>query len=115
MAGDLLIPVRQKAKEYLVQSLEPEGYDSFFSWNFFDEILSRKEYFSSYIFEETAQELLAGDSALNRAFLEKQANDREFAASPRAQLRFIYEQSPWSEATYRRYPVYRIREGNISF
>ena len=45
LAGDFLIPVRQNAIEYLVQTLEPEGYDSFFCWNFFDEILFRNEYF----------------------------------------------------------------------
>jgi hypothetical protein len=91
-AGDWIIPTRQEAKEYLVQTLDPQGYDSFFSWNFFDEILFRNEYFSPYIFEETA---------------EKQESDSAFAANPYLQLRYIYEHSPWSEATYMRYPVYR--------
>jgi len=106
-AGDLVIPVRQAAIEYLVQALEPEGYDSFFSWNFFDEILSRKEYFSPYIFEETAERLLKQDSLLAEAFRSRQLKDSIFRANPRAQLRFIYERSPWAEKSYRRYPVYR--------
>lgn len=106
-AGDLVIPVRQPAIEYLVQALEPEGYDSFFSWNFFDEILSRKEYFSPYIFEETAEKLLKQDPLLAEAFRSKQLKDSIFRANPRAQLRFIYERSPWAEKSYRRYPVYR--------
>ncbi|MGW8316731.1 MAG: M14 family zinc carboxypeptidase [Bacteroidales bacterium] len=105
--GDLVIPVRQPAIEYLVQALEPEGYDSFFSWNFFDEILSRKEYFSPYIFEETAERLLKEDAGLAEAFRAKRSQDSVFREDPYAQLRFIYERSPWAEKSYRRYPVYR--------
>ena len=110
LAGDYIIPVRQRAIEYLVQTLEPEGYDSFFSWNFFDEILFRNEYFSPYIFEETAEQLLKEDPGLSLAFREKKKEDPAFAESSYRQLRFIYERSPWSEPTYMRYPVYRLLE-----
>jgi len=109
-AGDLLIPVRQKAIEYLVQSLEPRGYDSFFSWNFFDEILFRSEYFSPYIFEETAEKLLQDDRELQRKFERKKSEDSRFASNPYQQLNFIYERSPWSEKSYMRYPVYRLSQ-----
>jgi hypothetical protein len=108
LAGDFLIPLRQEAREYLVQALEPQGYDSFFSWNFFDGILFRNEYFSSYIFEESAEQLLREDPELREAFQEKRKEDPDFAGNARQQLRFIYERSPWSEATYMRYPVYRL-------
>jgi hypothetical protein len=108
LAGDWLIPTRQRAIEYLVQTLEPRGYDSFFSWNFFDEILFRNEYFSPYIFEETAQELLKNDSALKKEFEKLKKEDPEFQKSNYGQLRYIYERSPWSEPTYMRYPVYRV-------
>lgn len=108
LAGDYLVPVRQRAIEYLVQTLEPEGYDSFFSWNFFDEILFRNEYFSPYIFEESAEELLKEDPVLRKAFQEKRKEDPAFAKNAYQQLRFIYERSPWSEPTYMRYPVYRL-------
>jgi hypothetical protein len=107
-AGDWIIPCRQEAREYLVQTLEPKGYDSFFSWNFFDEILFRNEYFSPYIFEETAEEMLKNDPQLKKEFKEKQREDPRFAANGYQQLRFIYERSPWSETTYMRYPVYRL-------
>jgi len=106
-AGDFIIPVRQEAIEYLVQTLEPKGYDSFFSWNFFDEILFRNEYFSPYIFEESAEQLLQSDPGLQREFTRKQKNDPGFASNPYQQLRFLYERSPWSENTFMRYPVYR--------
>ena len=106
-SGDYLIPARQKAIEYLVQTLEPRGYDSFFSWNFFDEVLFRNEYFSPYIFEETAEELLKENPALRREFERKKKEDPRFAENAYGQLRFIYEHSPWSEPTFMRYPVYR--------
>ncbi|MDF1575954.1 MAG: M14 family zinc carboxypeptidase [Bacteroidales bacterium] len=107
-SGDWIIPARQEAVEYLVQTLEPRAYDSFFSWNFFDEILSRNEYFSPYIFEETAGELLKSDPLLKKEFKRRQDEDPEFAKNAHSQLRFIYEHSPWSESTYLRYPVYRM-------
>ena len=108
LAGDWIIPTRQKAIEYLVQTLEPQAYDSFFSWNFFDEILFRNEYFSPYVFEETAEELLKTDTELRKEFKRLQKEDPDFQKSSYAQLRYIYENSPWSESTYRRYPVYRL-------
>ena len=98
----------QSAREYLVQTLEPAGYDSFFSWNFFDEVLFRNEYFSPYIFEETAEALLENDPGLRKELKERQRSDSAFARNAYQQLRFIYENSPWSESTYMRYPVYRI-------
>jgi hypothetical protein len=110
LAGDYLIPVRQHAIEYLVQTLEPEGYDSFFSWNFFDEILFRNEYFSPYVFEESAEKLLQEDKELRKAFQEKRKEDPAFARNAYQQLRFIYERSPWAEPTYMRYPVLRLNE-----
>ena len=108
LAGDWIIPARQDAIEYLVQTLEPRGYDSFFSWNFFDEVLFRNEYFSPYIFEDTAEALLKNDPQLKKEFREKQKEDPAFSESAYQQLRFIYERSPWSESTYMRYPVYRL-------
>jgi hypothetical protein len=106
-AGDYLVPTGQKAIEYLVQTLEPRGYDSFFNWNFFDEVLFRNEYFSPYIFEETAEKLLNENPELRREFERKKKEDPKFAGNAYGQLRFIYERSPWSEPTYMRYPVYR--------
>jgi hypothetical protein len=112
-AEDFIIPVAQRGADYIVQTLEPQGYDSFFSWNFFDAILSRKEYFSPYLFEETAMKLLEEDPVLKSDFMKKRAEDPDFAGNSYTQLSWIYERSPWSEPTFRRYPVYRYN-GNLS-
>jgi hypothetical protein len=104
----MVIPVKQSGAEYIVQVLEPMGYDSFFSWNFFDAILSRKEYFSPYVFEEKAKEILVENPDLKQDFENLKMQDPDFKSNPYSQLKFIYEHSKYSEKSYRRYPVYRL-------
>lgn len=106
--GDYLIPVKQNAKRYIVETLEPESEDSFFSWNFFDGILMQKEWFSDYIFEEKAIEFLHKHSALKEAFDKKIKEDEKFANDYWEQLYFIYRSSPYYEESHLRYPVYRV-------
>lgn len=108
MAGDYIFYVDQAAGRYLVETLEPEAPDSFFNWNFFDTILQQKEYFSPYVFEDVAKELLASDEALRSAFEKKKAEDKEFANSWYAQLDYIYKNSPYYESAHMQYPVFRI-------
>jgi hypothetical protein len=52
--GDSIVYVNQPINRLNVETLEPQGADSFFAWNFFDGILMQKEYFSPYVFEDTA-------------------------------------------------------------
>ncbi len=108
-AGDYLVPTNQEGVKYLIETLEPEALDSFFNWNFFDGILAQKEYYSAYIFEDTAAELLKKDKTLQQKFESKKASDRKFAEDGTAQLDWIYRNSPYfEEKTFRQYPVYRI-------
>jgi hypothetical protein len=106
--GDYIIPVRQRGINYLVHTLEPQAYDSYFNWNFFDAVLMRNEYFSPYLFDKNAFRILNENPDLKKQFLEKQKTDSDFSSSPYAQLRWIYEKSKWSEKSYMRYPVYRF-------
>jgi hypothetical protein len=106
--GDYLIPTNQPANRYLIETLEPQGVDSFFAWNFFDSVLDQKEYFANYIFEDTAADMLRKDSALRQKLTEKRAADKAFAENGNTQLEFIYRQTPYFEKTYNRYPVYRL-------
>lgn len=108
-AGDYLVPTSQEGIKYLIETLEPEALDSFFNWNFFDGILAQKEYYSAYIFEDTAAELLKKDKSLKQKFEAKKASDKKFAEDGTAQLDWIYRNSPYfEEKTFRQYPVYRI-------
>ncbi len=106
--GDYLVAVNQAANRYIVETLEPQGIDSFFNWNFFDSVLDQKEYFSDYIFDDTAADLLRHDPALRQQLADKRASDKTFAEHADAQLDFIYRQTPYYEKTHNRYPVYRL-------
>ncbi|MCH1582251.1 MAG: hypothetical protein L7S63_03960 [Flavobacteriales bacterium] len=108
--GDLVFPCDQKACRYLVETLSPEGVDAFMAWNFFDSVLQQKEYFSSYVFEETAAALLAADAELKRRFeatLEGQGKDW----SARQQLDWLYKRSDHYEQTPARYPIFSVPNG----
>jgi len=105
--GDYIVPVHQRGSNYLVHTLEPRAYDSYFSWNFFDAVLMRNEYFSPYLFEESALKVLEDNPLLREEFFSKRKSDPDFANNSYAQLSWIYSHSPWSEASYKRYPVFR--------
>lgn len=107
-AGDYLVSTDQPARRYLIETLEPQAPDSYFAWNFFDGILAQKEYFSDYVFEDLAAQLLLDQPELRLALEQRRREDPEFAASGEAQLNFIYERSPYYEVTHRLYPVGRI-------
>ena len=107
--GDYLVSTKQEGVKFLLETLEPEAVDSYFNWNFFDGILGQKEYFSDYVFEDTAAELLKTNKALKTAFELKKASDAKFAEDGAAQLDWVYKNSEYYEGTVNQYPIYRIR------
>lgn len=106
--GDWYIPLNQEANRFLVETLEPTAEDSYFSWNFFDAILGQKEGYSGYVFEDVAADFVNKNPELKSRLEQKRATDTVFAKSGRAQLNFVFENSPWFEPDYLRYPVYRV-------
>lgn len=106
--GDLLVSTKQAGVKYLLETLEPEATDSFFNWNFFDAILGQKEYFSDYVFEDTAAELLRNDQVLKTAFEFEKISKPDFAKDGQAQLEWIYRHSEYYEGSVNLYPIYRI-------
>ena len=106
--GDYMIKTDQIKNRYIIETLEPQAPDSYFAWNFFDGILMQKEYFSSYVFEELAEDILKKDPMLKKEFEEKKKADKDFRKNSYGQLDFIYKRSPYYEKTYKRYPVYRV-------
>ena len=109
--GGLWIPTDQPGIRYLLETLEPAAPDSFFNWNYFDPILQRKEGFSPYVFEDLAWELINENKELSQQFIEKKESDENFNASSYRQLYWIYENSPYAERGFMRYPVYRVLQG----
>jgi murein tripeptide amidase MpaA len=112
-AGDYMIKMNQPANDYIVQMLEPEGMDSFFKWNFYNEVLEQREYFSSIGFEENAIIYLQKHPELKQEFDEAVQKDSTLAQSHYLQLKYIYNNSEYSEKSYKRLPVYRA-ETNLN-
>ena len=109
-AGDVLVPMGNATDALVMEILEPRCADSFFAWGFFDSILQQKEWFSDYVFEDIAAELLAIDPALKAELEAKRTADPVFAKDAWAQLYFVYQRSAWFEPSYRRYPVVRVMD-----
>lgn len=106
--GDWVISTDQLARKFIVETLEPRAIDSYFRWNFYDEILQQKEWFSDYVFEQTAMLLLEDNPDLKAALQKQQKEDESFAKSHFQQLYFIYKHSPYYEKNHRRYPVGKV-------
>lgn len=104
-----LVPTQQAAKRFIIEVLEPSAPDSYFNWNFFDEILQQKEWFSGYVFDKEAELMLANDSELKAEFEQRKASDSTFNASAMQQLYFIYQLSEhYEHHRHRIYPVFRV-------
>ena len=107
-AGDFLVPLNQNGVKFLLETLEPEAVDSYFNWNFFDAILGQKEYYSAYVFEDTAAKLLRENKALKTAFEMEKSINPKFAEDGQAQLDWVYKHSDYYEKTHRLYPIFRV-------
>ncbi len=109
LKGDYIIYTNQDANRYIIETLEPLSDDSYFSWNFFDAILQRKEFYSDYRWEDVAADYLKQYPGVRNQLEEKKKTDTAFAASAEQQLYFVYAHSPYSEPGYMRIPVFRIK------
>ena len=106
--GDYVFSTNQPSMKYLMETLEPEAVDSYFNWNFFDAILQQKEYFSAYVFEDLAIELLDKNPTLKAELETKKSSDKEFSENGAAQLDWVYKHSDYYEKAHLQYPIYRI-------
>ncbi|MBV9962028.1 MAG: M14 family metallopeptidase, partial [Parafilimonas sp.] len=86
LKGDYIIFTGQDCDRYIVETLEPLGDDSFFSWNFFDAVLQRKEFYSDYRWEDVAAEYIKKHPEVKTLLDEKKKTDIAFAASAQQQL-----------------------------
>lgn len=106
--GDIYIPINQNGARYIMETLEAPATDSFFNWNFFDSVLQQKEGYSSYVFEDIAEQFLIDNPAIKKEFENKLKSDKAFAENPRAQLNFIYKKSPYYEKAHLKLPIYKV-------
>jgi hypothetical protein len=106
--GDFIIPTQQDRAYYLLSVLDPRMEDSYFAWNFYDSYLQQKEYFSAYVFEEKALEVLKNNPELEKEYRRKQKEEDGFKESRWEQLYFIYKHSPFYEPTHNVLPIYFV-------
>lgn len=103
--GDVMIDLKQPKRQFLLSTLISKADDSYFRWNFFDSYLQQKEYFSPYVFEDQAIEILAKNPTLKAAFEQKKRDDKAFRESSWDQLYFIYQHSELFEKSFHLLPV----------
>lgn len=104
--GDVIVPTNQKNLRFILNVLVPNAPDSYFSWNYFDSYVQQKEYFSPYVFEDKAKEILDENEELKIEFEERKKASSQFAKSSWDQLYFIYKNSEFFEPTFNRLPIY---------
>lgn len=103
--GDVVIPMSQQNRRFIMSVFTPDAPDSYFAWNYFDSYVQQKEYFSPYVFEDVAAKMLENDDHLKKEFEIKKETDKEFRESTWMQLYFLYQRSPFYEPTHNILPV----------
>ena len=106
--GDVLVNTSGNNALLLSALLEPRSVDSYLRWGFFHSVFQQKEYFSTYVFEDTAMELLEKDPDLKEAFELWKEKNPEKAGNAYEVLGFIYSRSSYQEKEFLRYPIARI-------
>lgn len=107
-AGTIKVTTDQPLGDLAMLLLEPQSPDSLLQWGFFNPIFTRTEYIEDYAVEPLAAKMLQENPKLQAEF-DKALTDAEFAADPKARLRWFYERSPYYDNQYLKYPVYRAR------
>ncbi|MCE2682500.1 MAG: M14 family zinc carboxypeptidase [Flavobacteriia bacterium] len=105
-AGDIIVLVNQPGRNFILSALTPKAEDSYFRWNYMDSYLQQKEYFSAYVFEDRALEILAANPWLKEELETLKAANKEFRESQNEQLYFIYKNSPYFEDHLNVLPVF---------
>lgn len=108
--GDYLVYCNQDKVRFIIETLEPEAVDSYFAWNYFDEFLMQKEWFSDYLFEEYAEEMINENPKLKSEFVKYLNDNPEYKDDNYMQLYFFYKQSKYFEKSLNRLPIYKIYE-----
>jgi hypothetical protein len=106
--GDVIVQIHPNQARWLMEALHPRALDSYFAWGFFDAILQQKEYFSDYVFEDKALEILKDNPAFKHQFEAEKKLHPEWAKDPNAALHWIYIHSSYYEKTHKRYPIFFI-------
>lgn len=105
--GDYLIWCNQLANRFIIETLEPQATDSYFNWNYFDSALQQKEWFSDYVYEESAEQILKLNPSLKEG-LQQYVKQNKLENNHWEQLVWIFKHAPQYEKTAFRYPVFKL-------
>ncbi|MDQ2043653.1 M14 family metallopeptidase [Pseudoalteromonas sp. 20-92] len=108
------VTTQQKAGELAVHLLHPEAPDSFFAWGEFNTIFQRTEYMENYALIPYARQMLKDNPKLALAFDKKINDDKTFAQDADARLNWLYEQSPFYDQAYLKYPILMSFEEKVA-
>ncbi len=108
--GDYIIELNQVANRYIMETLDPRGDDSFFAWNFFDGVLSQKEWFSDYVFDPMAEKIITENPKIKAELDSAKRVDTTLANSHWMQMNFVYQRSTYKEPSHNRYPVAKFEQ-----
>jgi hypothetical protein len=106
--GTTFIDMNQPTARVAAHILEPLAPDSYLRWGFFNSIFEQKEYGESYVMEKMAREMLKKDPNLKKEYEQLKKEDESFAKSPRAQLNWFYQHTPFWDDRINLYPVGRV-------
>ena len=105
LTGWSKVDTAQPLGELATHLLHPKAPDSFFAWGEFNTIFQRTEYMENYALAPYARHMLKDKPALALEFDKKIREDAAFAKDPQARLNWLYEQTPFYDQAYLKYPV----------
>ena len=108
-AGDVLVKTGTEKDKFLLAALEPLSKDSYFQWGFFNSILEQKEYFSAYVFEDIAADMLKKNPTLKAEMLDYFSKNSDLD-TPQNRLEYIYMRSSYTDPNRGQYPIFRVIE-----
>jgi hypothetical protein len=114
-AGSFWVPMKQRRARLILSMLEPQAPDSLAKWGFLNPVFEGGGRggagVGEYLSEPIARRMMVDSPELRREFESRLASDPQFAADPRARLRWWFEKSKYEPDTGR-YPVVRVWEKN---
>lgn len=111
--GSAVVYTNQRTAKVIAGLLEPKAPGSFVEWGFFNAVFEQKEYGESYVMEKMAREMMEKDPQIRKAFEMKKKDNPEFAKSQWDMLNWFYEQTPYWDQEFLKYPVGKISEASI--
>ena len=113
-AGSFWVPMKQRRARLILSMLEPQAPDSLAKWGFLDPVFEGGGRggagVGEYLSEPIARRMMADSPELRKEFEARLASDPQFAADPRARLRWWFERSKYEPGDPGRYPVVRVWE-----